>query len=130
MAPPEGELEYYAATEKGKSNAAPTPLKEWPFNEVAKAQSSAADSLESAIIDFVVQSHFEFISYHGYFEEDGMKSALQRRAELEEKKRRLQRQAFQKQVKQHTLAIAAAAIAVLLSSAINSALQKRANSRR
>jgi tRNA U34 5-methylaminomethyl-2-thiouridine-forming methyltransferase MnmC len=102
-------------------------VQDWSLEAVTKPVGGDADSLETAIIDFVVQSHFEFISNQGYWqEESGMKSALQRQTELQEKKRRLQRQAFQAKMQQHALTIAGTVLAVALSSAINAALQRRA----
>ena len=117
---------------------------DWAFHEVAKppqqhyAASEAQDSLESAIIDFVVQSHFEYISNSGLMDPQqetssgsavtGMEAAKRRLAALEDAKRRQQRQAFLQQVKGHAMTIAGTVIAVVLSSAINSALQRRANS--
>lgn len=109
---------------------------EWPFHDVHKpaqqhyAAAEAQDSLESAIIDVVVQSHFEFISNRGFEEQGpGIESARQRQAELQDKKKQMQREAFLLQIKGHAVTIAGTVIAVLLSSAINSALQRRANGR-
>jgi len=108
-------------------------VKEWPLHEISKppqqhyAASEAQDSLESAIIDFVVQAHFEYISNSGYAEQGaGLESAMKRQADLEQKRRSLSRQAFMNQMKGHAATIAGTVIAVVLSSMINSALQRRA----
>ena len=114
-----------------------TDVQDWPFHEVSKpppqhyAAAEAQDSLESAIIDVVVQSHFEYISNSGFDKQGaGMESAKKRQASLEDKRRRMQRQAFIDQVKGHGMTIAGTVLAVILSSAINSALQRRANNGR
>jgi phosphopantothenate---cysteine ligase (ATP) len=103
-----------------------TPTDVWPFTSVSCDTHSSQDSLESAIIDFVVQAHFEFISNQGYSGK-GLESAERRQTELLEKKRLLQRQAFAAQMKQQVWTIGGMAIAVVLSSVISSVLQRRYN---
>ena len=107
---------------------------EWPFQEITKshqhhAAGDAQDSLECAIIDFVVQAHFEYISSQGFYGStgDGIETAKRRQADLREKKRQFQRQALVKHVQDHAATIAGAVIAVLISSTISSVLQQRAS---
>ncbi|CAB9498935.1 Phosphopantothenate--cysteine ligase 1 [Seminavis robusta] len=107
-----------------------TDVTEWPMHEVVKPHpQQQQDSLESAIIDFVVQSHFEFISNSGYQQQpmQSSKAAMQR---LQEKKWRLQRQSLELQLKQHAWTVAGIVLSVALSSAISAAMQRRAAGQR
>jgi hypothetical protein len=113
-------------------------VQDWPFQEISRPQQQyaagdAQDSLESAIIDVVVQSHFEYISFQGYEEGSsaGIEAAMQRQNDLQEKKRQLRRQALVRNIQEHAMTVAGAVIAVLVSTTISSVLQQRAaNSRR
>lgn len=110
-------------------------VEDWSFNEISTptqhySAGDAQDSLESAIVDFVVQCHFEFISYQGYEEGTGMEVARYRQANLKERKRRLQYQAVVRHFREHAMTLAGGAIAIIISSVIGSVLQKRAASQR
>ena len=96
----------------------------WSFTPISCDSQSSQETLESVIIDFVVQAHFEFISNQGY-RCNGLELAAKRKVELEEQKRRLQRQAFAVQLKQQVWTTIGMAIAVILSSTISSILQRR-----
>ena len=115
-----------------EEEAASNPPEDWTFQEISKSQGD--DSLESAMIDYVVQCHFEYISNHGYSTHNNnssrsLQAAKQRHEALLEQKRQRQRQALIQQIKGHAWTIAGTLIAFGLSSAINSALQSRARRR-
>ena len=114
----------------------PLSAKDWSLVEIAKPSSAPAvaydkDSLESSILDFVVQSHFEFISWHFNCASNGLglKAAKSSITVLKEKKEAVKNQLFWKQVKCVGMEIAGAAMAVLLSYITNAALQRRLQSR-
>jgi len=136
--------EYY-------QNADSTDAASWPdMTELTKSRSgSSSDSLESVIIDFVVQSHFEYISCHFQHQQASLISSRTRgdddqeaksapptaqeirsaagraRALLEEKKRRIQRQRLFDQIQSISVDVAGMLLAVGLSYMINTAIQRR-----
>ena len=106
-------------------------VQDWSMTEVVKARGTGAasdDSLESAIIDFVVQSHFEFISWN-YNDENGSGVEAARRAQqlLQEEKTKVNKELFWRKVQKIGLEVAGAVLTVSISYAINSALQRRRN---
>ncbi len=108
----------------------PQDASNWNLEEIVKPRSSDQDSLESSIIDFVVQAHFEFISYH--FASSGSSSGLgaSQRAQkmLLDQKRRVQRDKIYRQVRATVLDWTGVVASVLLSYYINMALQRRLRS--
>jgi phosphopantothenate-cysteine ligase len=108
----------------------PTNADGWSMSEIVKPRSSDQDSLEWSIIDMVVQSHFEYISWH--FQSNGsvgLQAAERAQTKLFEKKRRIRRELAWKRVRSVALDVAGTALAILLSYSINMALQRRLRGR-
>lgn len=109
----------------------PSNSKDWSFTEVTRSATSAEinNTLESAIIDCVVQSHFEFISYHFQAARDsiGLKASEKARSALAVKQRKAQRDRFMKRAVDVGMEIAGAVIALALSYTINTVLRRRLN---
>lgn len=103
----------------------PSTAKDWPMQEIQKSSATEVDSLESSLMDFVIQSHFEFISWHFHADGSGVKAAKRTQELLKERKKRIQRDILWNRVKQHGLEIAGAALAFLISYTINFTLQRR-----
>jgi phosphopantothenate-cysteine ligase len=97
---------------------------DWSFEEISRPASGHVDTLESAIVDSVVQAHFEYISWN-YQREKGVNIARRSQELLQEKKRQGQRDAFWKRVKGIGLEVAGGIVAVAISYSINAALQRR-----
>jgi phosphopantothenate-cysteine ligase len=111
-------------------DAPPADVKEWPMVEISKPRSSdESDALESQIMEFVVQAHFEYISssYNGSFDKSGTEAVIRAHKELERKKREVNREIFWKQVQKTSLEWAGVAIGAVLSYAVSSALRRRMN---
>jgi phosphopantothenate-cysteine ligase len=106
-------------------NKAPESAKDWPFTAISIPKSSTPDALEASVIDFVVEQHFEFISWHFHVGGSGTKAAEKAHQLLQEKKERVQRAQFWKQVKSVGLEVGATVLAILISYSVNSALRKR-----
>jgi phosphopantothenate-cysteine ligase len=105
----------------------PSDVKEWPMQEISKPRSSESDALESLIMEFVVQSHFEYISSscNGSFDKSGTEAVVRAHEELEQKKRQVQREIFWKQIEKTGLEWAGMAVGIALSYAVSSALRRR-----
>lgn len=105
------------------SNKDGESVQDWDMHEIAKGGGGGdVDALEEAIVEFCVQEHFDFISKN-YM---GDISQLERsNQELQEKKSRLQRQVFWKQVEQTAIQVGGALLGMTLSFIISQALQKR-----
>jgi len=118
-------LSPYAQREKHPQDAS-----NWNLEEIVKPRSSDQDSLESSIIDFVVQAHFEFISFH--FASSGSSSGLEASQRVQkmllDQKHRVQRDKLYRQVRGMVLDWAGVVASVLLSYYINVALQRRLRS--
>lgn len=97
---------------------------DWSFEEISRPASAQVDTLESAIIDKVVQAHFEFISWN-FQKEIGVRVAQRSQELLQEKKRKVQRDAFWKRAKGIGLEVAGGVLALVISYSINAALQRR-----
>ncbi|GAX19759.1 phosphopantothenate-cysteine ligase [Fistulifera solaris] len=97
---------------------------DWSFEEISRPASAQVDTLESAIIDSVVQAHFEYISWD-FKMENGVSIARRSHELLQEKKRQAQRNAFWKRIKGIGLEVAGGILAVAISYSINVALQRR-----
>jgi phosphopantothenate-cysteine ligase len=99
-------------------------VKNWSTKELAIDKSSSS-SLESSIIDTVVQSHFEYMSYHYTSNEYDLKliaSAYNERLlEQEIEKRR----SMWKKVKSVGLEVFGAVLTLFISYSINTAFQRR-----
>ena len=105
----------------------PTNPETWSFTEVSRSRTSTVDTLESSILDCVVQSHFEFISWHFHSNGAGVEAAQRAQARLIEKKRRVERELFWKRATQIGLEIAGGVLAVGISYVVNTALRRRLN---
>lgn len=105
----------------------PISAKDWTFIEIVRNRDDV-DSLENLIIDFVVKSHFEYISIN--FHDDGYGDIAKSIAKHDVKQRiqRDKRTILFSKVKQIFLEIAGTVIAVMISYAINTAVQKRLRS--
>jgi phosphopantothenate---cysteine ligase (ATP) len=105
---------------KSASNA-----ESWPMIEVKKDRTSNIDSLESEIVDIVVKSHFEFISYH--YNPDGFvfdqMTAANEKFLME--KNIEQRKLFWRKVKGIGLEVIGAVLTLWVSYSINAAFQRR-----
>ena len=97
----------------------------WDFVPIVRTSSASIDTLESSIIDYVVQSHFEYISWNFHAEGGGIKAAQRAQELLLEKKKRVQWQLFRKRAMALSLEIAGAVLAIGISYSINSALRQR-----
>jgi phosphopantothenate-cysteine ligase len=103
----------------------PRSAKAWEFTEFERSSGADADSLESSLVDFVVQSHFEFISWHFNPPLSGIGSMQEAHQLLRAEKKRVKNELFWKKAKSLSLEIAGAVFALCISYTINSALQKR-----
>jgi hypothetical protein len=105
------------------SNKDGESVQDWDMHEIAKEGGGGdMDALEEAIVDFCVQEHFDFISKNYMGDISLMERSNQ---ELQEKKYRLQRQLFWKQVEQTAIQVGGALLGITLSFIISQALQKR-----
>jgi hypothetical protein len=86
-------------------------------------ESSVLTAFHSFFIES--QTHFEFISWHFHANGSGVKAAKLTHDLLKERKTRVMRDIFLKQVKSRTFEVAGAAVAFLISYTINLALQRR-----
>lgn len=87
------------------------------------------DALECQLIDAVVQAHFEYIStsYDGTLDKSGAEAVLQAQADLELKRRSVQREIFWTQVQTVGWEWAGVAVGAVLSYAVSAALRQRMN---
>jgi phosphopantothenate---cysteine ligase (ATP) len=91
------------------------------------------DALESSIIDHVVASHFEHLSNHYYADDhvkkknddDGIRASIRAQNSLLERKRKVQRDTFWRQLHEGGLQVAGSLLALALSYVINVTLQRR-----
>ena len=118
------------APDNFKTVSTNSSVKDWNMTEIVRTRGASADSLESSIIDFVVQSHFEFISYNFHHHGSktasfGMQAAKRAHRLLREKKKQVHQQMVWKQIQKVGVEVVGALLAVGISYAINSALQKR-----
>jgi phosphopantothenate---cysteine ligase (ATP) len=102
----------------------PSSAKDWLMTEVAKARGSGVDSLESSIIDYVVQSHFEFISWHYNVDGSGAKAMQRTQEKLLEEKKQVRRTLFWNKAKSVGLEVTGVVLTLWISYTINSALQR------
>lgn len=102
-------------------------VKDWPMKEITKPLGSHSDALESMILEFVVQAHFEYISssFDGNMDRSGTRAVARAHDELTEKRRQLEREIFWEQTKKTGLEWAGVAAGCVLSYAVSYALRKR-----
>lgn len=103
----------------------PRSAKAWEMTELERSSGADADSLESSIVDFVVQSHFEFISWHFNPPLSGMGGVQEANDLLRAEKKRVRNELLWKKAKSLSVEIVGAVFALWISYTINSALQKR-----
>ena len=108
-------------------NDAAKPVQEWPLHDITRPRNSDPDALESLIIDFVVQAHFEYISssVNGTFDKSGTEAVLRAHQKIEERRKRVQQEIFWKQVKTTALEWSGVAMGAILSYVVSSALRRR-----
>jgi phosphopantothenate---cysteine ligase (ATP) len=104
----------------------PTTAKDWDVTEIVKPRGSGTDTLEASIIEFVVQSHFEFISWHFNVDGSGARAVQESNLRLKQERTELQRLMFWKKTKSVAWEVAGAVLTVWISYSINSAIQRRA----
>jgi hypothetical protein len=100
---------------------------------------SITNALEDALLDAVVQRHFEFLSwhYHNHHDNDddgegSSRSSVARAAayrktlqDIEKKKLEMNRQRFWQRIQKTSFELIGVALSILFSYAVNSALQRR-----
>jgi phosphopantothenate---cysteine ligase (ATP) len=97
----------------------------WPMKEITESSSSTVDSLESSIIDYVVQSHFEFISWHFKDDASGIHAMKQAQERIWEERETIRRRLFWNKTKRMGLELVGALFTMWISYTINSTLQRR-----
>jgi len=95
---------------------------EYDWKAITRPRNSDTDTLEEALLDFVVEQHFDFISRHWT---DGTEAAIRNHERLQEKKRKVQRDMFWKRVKNESLALVGPLIGAVLTYSITYALRNR-----
>lgn len=108
--------------------AAPAMVSNWPMQSIHKPNKGGdPDSLENQLVDVVVQVHFDYISTsgNGTLDKAGTEAVLRAHQELEESKRRVQRELFWEKVRTTGLEWAGVAAGALLSYVISTALRRR-----
>lgn len=96
--------------------------RDFDWKAITRPRNSDTDALEEALLDFVVEQHFDFISRHW---SDGTETAIRNHERLQEKKRQVQRDMFWKRVKTETLGLVGPLIGAVLTYSITSLLRNR-----
>jgi hypothetical protein len=106
------------------------PSNDYNYNNTGRARDIITNALEDALLDAVVQGHFEFLSWH--FHHDGeegssgvLRAVRKTMQEIEKKKQHVNQQLFWKRVQKQSLELAGMALSILFSYAVSSALQRR-----
>jgi phosphopantothenate---cysteine ligase (ATP) len=99
-------------------------VENWPMTELTKDRSSNSN-LESSIVDIIVQSHFEFMSYHYTSNEYVLKQIASANNDRIMEKKAEQRKIIWKKVKGVGLEVIGAALTLWISYSINTAFQRR-----
>jgi phosphopantothenate---cysteine ligase (ATP) len=118
------------------SNATSPSVQDWAMREISRPNINHNDTgrimditnaLEDALLDAVVQGHFEFLSWHFHqpHEGSGVHAVRKRMQEMEQKKQEAKQQLFWKRVQKTGLELVGVALSILFSYAISSALQRR-----
>jgi phosphopantothenate---cysteine ligase (ATP) len=106
-------------------NKSPSSANDWLLMEICKDRLSDADSLESTIIDTVVESHFEFISWHYNSRGFAIKQLQCAKDKLSEDKKTEQKILFWRKAKGVALEVVGGVLTFLISYLINSTFQRR-----
>jgi phosphopantothenate---cysteine ligase (ATP) len=106
----------------------PKAAEDWQLKEIAKEHVSKPDSLESKIVDVVVQSHFEFISWHFDSRSFAIKQMQLVQEQLIEDRQRERSQSFWRNAKVIALEAFGAVLTLCISYVINTTFQRRHHS--
>ena len=106
-------------------NKSPLNARDWSMIEIAKVRGSSMDSLESSIIDYVVKSHFEFISWHFNVNGSYAKAMQYAQEKLLEEEKKVKQTLFWNKAKSVALEIAGGVLTLWITYSINSVLQRR-----
>ena len=99
-------------------------VENWTMKELKKDRSSGSN-LESSIVDMVVQSHFEYMSYHYSSSEYDLQQIASAHNDRLLEKQKEQRNMLWKKVKGIGLEVIGAALTLWISYSINTAFQRR-----
>jgi phosphopantothenate-cysteine ligase len=102
----------------------------WPLQEIQRPRASESDALETLLMEFVIQSHFEYISwsFNGNFHSSGTEAVIRAHQELEKKKKRVEQEIFWKKIQKTALEWVGVGVGAVLSYAVSSALRTRMHS--
>ena len=101
-------------------------VSEWPIKVIDCPKSSDLDALEEALLDFVVEQHFAYISRHWNGPNASTtKAAIQNHERLLETKRQVQREMFWKRVRTEAVSIAGLLIGAIVTYSITSLLRNQ-----
>jgi hypothetical protein len=96
--------------------------KAYDWKAISRPRNNDTDALEEALLDFVVERHFDFVSRNW---NDGTEAAIRNHELLQEKKRKVKRDMFWKRVKNEILALAGPVVGGVLTYSIMSVLRSR-----
>lgn len=100
----------------------PTSDSEYDWKSISRPKNSDTDALEEALLNFVVEQHFDFVSRNW---NDGTEAAIRNHVRLQEKKRQVQRELFWKRLRTEALGLVGPLIGGILTYAITSLLRNR-----
>ena len=99
-------------------------VQDWPMQSISKPKKADPEVLESMIIDFVVQAHFEYISSNCNV--SGTEAVLKAHEELEAERRQIQRELMWNQIQKSAFewggVLAGAALSYWISAALRRGL--------
>mmetsp|Transcript_17130 Transcript_17130/g.20563 ORF Transcript_17130/g.20563 Transcript_17130/m.20563 type:complete len:165 (+) Transcript_17130:418-912(+) len=107
-------------------------VSDWNLSEINKKSPGgtpgSVDALEEALLDFVVQQHFDYISRHWNGQTSqlsGTEAAIRTHERLQEKKRQIERDLFWKKFQNVGLEVAGTLVGVGITWTISSILAQR-----
>ena len=104
------------------------PIQDWPLHGVTKPKNSSSDNdvLESMLIDYIVEKHFEYISNKLYDNnESGFDIMLKSHEEIQRKKSELEKELYWKNIKEIALEYGGIILGGILSYVISSTLRRK-----
>lgn len=104
--------------------SADSNVSEWPMKQIDRPKRLELDALEEALLDFVVEQHFAYISRH-WNGTSTTEAAIRNHERLQQKKRQVQRDLFWKRVRTETLGLAGPLIGAVVTYSITSLLRNR-----
>jgi phosphopantothenate---cysteine ligase (ATP) len=147
LAPPTQRAKNPQCRNHNSSSSLEPSVQDWSMQEVSRPNTtggrrvnleSITNALEDALLDAVVQRHFEFLSWHFHHHDDdeegsaaaaaaaavrdGVRKTMQA---IEKKKQDMNRQVFWNRVQMASFELVGVALSILFPYAINSALQRR-----